>query len=306
MSMKRVEVPISFLLLVLASGCGAPPLPAPDSGAPPDAGTRECSVFEEGKSRACTCSGGAVGTQACLGGKYQPCKCSSSTDNGSGGGGGSATPGNQLMCKAGFYSGEFSGLYKPGVFGLGVIGSLAEFAVEGSSASGYPALSFTLLASESGGGTDEFGTYTVKDGCMIGSAKVRDTNSPFVGRINGELDCKTGAFKGTITGQYDLAGLQLLKYQFSGTATGQFQLAQASLTDGLWNVAEPNALLGEPAGGGGGTWSAIWERETPPAGQDPCSAALSGSDAGTAGGGTADAGTADAGAADAGRADAGP
>jgi len=210
------------------------------------------------------------------------------------------------MCKAGFYSGEFSGLYKPGVFGLGIISSPIEFKVEGSGAGGYPALSFTLLANQTGGGTDEFGTYTVKDGCMIGSAKVQNTNTPFIGRINGELDCKTGAFKGTITGQYDLEGLQLLKYDFSGTATSQFQLAQASLTDGLWNVAEPSALLGEPAGGGGGTWSAIWERESPPAGQDPCSAAFSGSDAGTAGPATADAGTADAGRADAGTADAGP
>lgn len=297
MSMKRDKVVISSLLLVLASsGCGAPQSPTIDSGAPPDAG-RECSVFEEGKSRECTCSGGAVGTQACLSGKYQPCKCSSSSsDSGSG----TTTPGQKLMCKAGFYSGEFSGLYKPGVFGLGIIGSLVEFKVEGSGAGDYPALSFTLLANQSGGGTDEFGTYSVKNGCMIGSAKVKDTNTPFIGRINGELDCKTGAFKGTITGQYDLEGLQLLKYDFSGTATSQFQFAQASLTDGLWNVVEPNALLGEPAGGGGGTWSAIWERETPPAGQDPCSAAFSGSDAGTAGAGAADAGTADAGRADAG------
>jgi len=288
----RVEVPILFLLFWFASGCGAPPSPTPDSGAPPDAG-RECSVFEEGSTRACTCSGGAVGTQACLNGKYQACKCTSS---GAGGGGGT-TPGHQLMCKAGFYSGEFSGLYRPGVFGLGIVGSPVSFKVEGAGAGGYPAFSFTLLASESGSssGIDEFGTYTVKDGCMIGSAKVDGTNSPFVGRISGGLDCDTGEFKGAITGQYDLVGIKLLKYSFAGTATSQFQVAQASLTDGLWNVLEPNSLFGQPAGGGGGTWSAIWVSDTPPAGQDPCSAAFAGSDAGTADAGTADAGTADAG-----------
>jgi hypothetical protein len=288
MNKRRVEVPVSSLTLAFASGlcslvlsatgCGAQQSQTSDSGTPSDAG-RECSVYDEGKPRACTCSSGAVGTQACLEGKYQPCKCSSSGGSGSG----STTP-SQGLCKAGFYSGEFSGLYKPGAFGLGIIEGPIEFNIEGSGAGGYPALSFTLL--ESAEGDIEFGTHTVKNGCMFGSAKVRDTNTPFVARIDGGLDCKTGAFNGTIAGQYDLVGLHLLKYDFSGSATGQFQLALASISDGLWNVAESNALLGQPAGGGGGTWSAVWESETAPAGKDPCSAALSGG---------ADAGTADAG-----------
>lgn len=180
----------------------------------------------------------------------------------------------QALCKAGFYSGEFTGKYKPGVFGLGVIEGPLEFDVQGASSNGYPALSFTLARYEEGGGIgDEFATYGVQDGCMVGSASVNGTDSPFVGRFDGTLDCKTGAFSGTITGRYDLVGLGLLSYDFTGPATGRFQLPQAQITGGVWNVKEPDALLGGAAGGGGGDWSAIWKSDAPPEGKDPCSSA---------------------------------
>jgi hypothetical protein len=303
MSMVRTGVPAVFLhlmlaivlysLLISATGCGAnSPAQKPDSGILLDAGMRECAVYDEGKPRACTCSSGAVGTQACLAGRYQPCKCETAV-----------SPSDQPLCKAGFYSGNFTGKYKPGVFGFGFIEGPLEFDLQGQGVGNYPALSFTLL--EEGKGDSEFSTYTVKDGCMIGSAAVKSTYSPFVGRIQGELNCKTGVFDGTISGRYDLVGLNLLKYDFSGTATAQFQLP-VHLVDGLWNVKEPDALLGTPSGGGGGTWSADWVSDTPPAGDDPCTSADMWSDAGTdAGGPEADDGGG-AEADDGGGADAGP
>ncbi len=310
MKEKRVEVSALFLTLVFASGlcslvlsatgCGAAQSQTSDSGILLDASVPECAVYDEGKSRSCTCSSGEAGTQACLAGKYQPCDCKTAV-----------SPSDQRLCKAGFYSGSFTGKYSPGVFGLGIFESPLEFDLQGQGSGAYPALSFTLLEKVEGGG--DWGTYTVKDGCMIGSAAVESTNSPFVGRIQGELDCETGKFSGTISGRYDLEGLNLLKYDFSGTATAQFQLP-VHLVDGLWNVQEPEALLGTPSGGGGGTWSADWVSDTPPAGEDPCSSADIWSDGGTDAGGTdagradaggADAGGADAGGADAGRADAG-
>jgi hypothetical protein len=289
-SLRSMLAFVLFSLLISATGCGAnsPAQKPPDSGILLDAGARECPIYDEGKPRSCTCSSGAAGTQACLGGKYQACKCDTV-----------APPSDQPLCKAGFYSGNFTGKYNPGVFGLGFIEGPFEFDLQGQGAGGYPALSYTLLEKVEGGG--DWVTYTVKDGCMIGSAAVGPTNNPFVGRIQGELNCKTGVFEGTISGRYDLLALNLLKYDFSGTATGQFRLPAHS--DGLWNVKEPDALLGTPSGGGGGTWSAEWVSDTPPAGDDPCSSADIWSDAGTADTGT-DAGTADAGW-DGGGADAG-
>ena len=266
MPRNRDRVPPSFLRLVLASGLYSLLLSAAGCGAPPttekpDSGTR------------------------------LPPDAGISNDPG--------TPSSgQILCKAGFYSGEFTGKYKPGVFGLGVIESPVEFDVQGASSNGYPALSFTLTKYEEGGGVgDEFATYGVHDGCMVGSANVKGTDSPFVGRIDGTLNCQTGAFSGTITGRYDLVGLGLLTYDFTGPTTGQFQLPQAQITGGLWNVKEPDALLGGAAGGGGGEWSAIWKSDAPPAGKDPCSSANlpdAGTNPGTADAGT-NPGTADAG-----------
>jgi hypothetical protein len=198
---------------------------------------------------------------------YQACKCAPQVVT------------VQTLCKAGFYSGQFTGKYKPGAFGFGVIGSFIEVDIMGAGANGYPALSFTLDAKQQGGG--EFSSFTVKNGCMVGSANAYGTNNPFVALITGDLDCKTGKFSGTLTGRYDLLGLGL-KFEFTGPLDSQFEAPQSRLKDGVWNVKEPPALDGTAAGGGGGTWSAIWESDAPPSGADPCSSSALASDAGTA------------------------
>lgn len=259
-----------------ATSSDEPPI-ATDAGTnvvPMDSGVmRECAIYDEGTTRACTCSAGVSGTQACLGGKYQNCTCAAPiVDAGSGGG---------SLCKAGFYSGEFTGKYKPGAFGFGIVGSFFEVDIMGVGNGGYPALSFTLEAEKSGSG--EFASFGVKNGCMVGNAKAYGTDNPFVARIDGELNCRTGQFMGTITGRYDLIKTGL-KFDFTGPLSSLFELPQARLKDGIWNVKEPPALDGTPAGGGGGTWSAIWESDAPPPGEDPCaSAGLPDGGAGTGG-----------------------
>ena len=268
------------MLSALAGACAAsgddPPVsPVSDSGssvaAMSDAGmqpalpTNTCTITDEGTTRPCPCTDGSQGSQACLGGSFQPCKC--------------AAPVNtvQQLCKAGYYTGEFSGKYKPGAFGFGIIGGFIEVDIMGSKAGNYPALSFTLEAKQEGGG--EFPTFSVKNGCMIGSANAYGTDNPIVALISGELDCRTGKFSGTITGRYDLLGFGL-KFNFTGPAEAQFENPQLRLKDGTWNVKEPPALDGTPAGGGGGTWSAIWEKAMAPSGQDPCAEAMLGTDGG--------------------------
>lgn len=252
---------------------------APDTGAPPGVAPNACAIVDQGTQRACACPDGTTGSQACLGGMYQPCKCMPQVVT------------VQQLCKAGFYSGQFTGKYKPGAFGFGIVGSFIEVDIMGAGANGYPALSFTLEAKQQGGG--EFTSFTVKNGCMIGSANAYGTNNPFVGLITGELDCKTGKFSGMITGRYDLLGFGL-KFEFTGPVDSQFENPQMRLKDGVWNVKEPPALDGTAAGGGGGTWSAIWESDMAPTGVDPCSSSSLAPDGGT----SSDAGTA--------KADAGP
>jgi len=257
----------------LVGGCAStedPPV-AVDSGTPLpgdagiDAAVRECAIYDEGTQRACSC-GATSGTQSCLGGAYTQCKCTTQIV---------APPGTDL-CKAGFYSGAFTGKYKPGAFGFGVVMSFFEVDIMGKGAGAFPALSFTLQKNETGAG--EFQTFGVKNGCMVGSATAYFTDNPFVARIDGDLDCKTGKFTGTITGRYDLVSSGL-KFDFTGPLSAQFTLPDNALNDGVWNVKEPPSLSGEPAGGGGGTWNAMWNADNPPAGEDPC-AALTDLDAG--------------------------
>lgn len=279
-------LPIVALCGALLSGCAdtaegtaAPLVDAGPVDASIDSTVAECTIFDEGAPRACTC-GAASGRQICFGGKYTACECITAPDSGSGGG---------ELCAAGYYTGEFTGKYKPGAFGLGIFGSFIEFDIAGVAAAGNPALSFTLEMS-SGGGGGEFETYTVKNGCMLGSAMAVGTNNPFVAKLEGELNCQTGRFEGTITGNYDFVQSSL-KFQFTGPLSAQFENPQKRLKDGIWNVKEPPALDGTPAGGGGGKWSAIYSSPTPPAGADPC-ASLVLPDGGA---GSADAGSADAG-----------
>jgi hypothetical protein len=238
-----------------------------DAAAPPT--MRECDIYNEGTTRACTC-GTMSGTQACINGVYQPCRCLTVSDAGASG---------PDLCKAGFYTGEFTGKYKPGAFGLGLFMSFFEVEIMGKSNGTYPALSFTLQEKKEGGG--EFYSSSVENGCMVGSASALGTDSPFVARINGSVNCKTGEFTGSITGTYDLVGAPL-PFDFTGPLSANFELPQARLNNGVWNVKEPASLSGEASGGGGGTWSAIWDKPAAPAGEDPCAKLDSKVDGGSA------------------------
>jgi hypothetical protein len=257
-------------LVVLTACSTKPDAERADSGdgveeAEVDAGARECA--DEGSTRACTCASGAAGRKTCSRGSYGTCEnclekrgdAGSKTDTSGG-----------VKCKAGYYVGEMNGDYMPGFAGFGITQSPFAVPFMAEELNGQPPLSLTLLENASGP-AGEFFSYTVNGGCMQGMAKSMGTDNPFIARLTGDLDCNTGAFTGMVEGHYTLLSLAGLEYQFKGPITAQFVVADARLSDGKWSIAEPAALDGQPAGSGGGTWSATFVSEAAPdAGTDPC------------------------------------
>lgn len=223
----------------------------------------ECT--RDGQTEACTC-GGEAGTRTCTGGTYGRCVCLEDEDD-------SAPRPSEPQCKAGYYVGNFSGKYRPGAFGFGIFPSGFEVDIAGGESffdNSLPPLAFSLTAEEFGVG--EFSSFTVGGGCMQGIATaVAITQSPFVAKLTGDLDCRTGEFTGVLEGYYTLIGIPGADFTFSGPLTAQFDLTEATLDDGAWSVEEPPALDGSPAGGGEGVWDAKWSAAKAPMREnDPC------------------------------------
>jgi hypothetical protein len=237
-----------------------------DDGPKKDGGVIECT--NEGKSSACKCASGKTGTHKCTDGKFSVCAC----------GGTGTTDGGKPMvankCKAGYYTGNFKGKYRPGAFGFGIFGSGFEVDIEGGKSffdDTLPPLAFSLSQELSGSG--EFQTFKVGGGCMQGLATaVVVTQSPFVAKLDGELNCSTGVFEGTLTGYYTLIGIPGADFSFKGPLTAEFNFEAATLDNGEWMVEEPPAANGDPAGGGEGTWDAMWTQDTAPmlSAKNPC------------------------------------
>jgi hypothetical protein len=280
----------SWVCASAACGTSVQPTPASDEGSADevDAGSPEC--LSEGATRACTCASGAQGRKSCKQGAYGACEnCVEPRSDA----GRKPTTGNAPLCRAGYYAGNLQGKYKPSFTGLGLGAGGIEVELVGQETAGRAPLSLTLEETSSAP-AGEFTSYTVGDGCIQGVARSGDTDNPFAARITGDLDCGTGKFAGLLEGYYTLLGLEGLDYTFKGEITGQFELARSELTDGVWTLAEPPALDGSPAGGGSGSWNAVWTAEHAPsatAAVDLCAKIVStaASDAGASAG--ADAGT---------------
>lgn len=271
---SSLVVPAGFLGLALfASACGDDSNGAVTSGsdmATPDddddSGAKECTA--EGQSKTCTCNSGGTGTKVCKNGKYSSCLCSGTKNDA-----GKNQPKPQ-QCKPGYYVGNFDGKYRPGIFGFGFLESGFEVDIAGGKSffdDSLAPLSFELSEEYKNPGS-EFSTFTVGGGCMQGLATaVAITQSPFVARLTGNLDCETGMFEGRLEGYYTLIGIPGADFSFSGPLTAQFNLANESLDDGAWSVEEPINASGKPAGGGNGTWNAMWNAEmAPKRDKNPC------------------------------------
>jgi hypothetical protein len=267
-SPRALLVACALTIALVAPACGssdtgASPSPTPDAGDDEagDGAVGECTGATT-KSCACSSDGTTRGTKKCQNGKFSACSnCTADVIK-------DAAVSNVDLCKAGYYSGEFSGTYKPGAFGFGLGMSLLEVPITGTPFMDIPALSFNLEQQATGVG--EFMTYTVGQGCMTGNAQAYGTDNPIVARVSGSLDCSTGIFTGTLTGHYKLLNFNELPFEFTGPLKAMFMLP-SSIKDGTWTVSEPPAADGEAAGGGMGTWSADWKSDDVPYSDvDPC------------------------------------
>ncbi len=224
---------------------------------------------KEGSRRDCRCDSSS-GQATCAGGSYGACECTADHETMQDAGAGAPRKPQPYapMCKPGYYTGGFTGMYSPGLVGLGILNAGIDVDVMGADDAGVPSLALTLEESSSGAG--EFVTYSVEGGCMSGLAEAGGTQTPFVARLTGDLDCSTGKFNGQLNGYYTFVGVPGFDFQFTGPFIGQFSPATTAL-DGTWMIMEPPALDGEPAGGGQGTWHAtLQSASAPDGGEDPC------------------------------------
>jgi len=141
-------------------------------------------------------------------------------------------------CKAGHYTGSFSGMYASGLTFVGV-----PIPVAGN-------MDLTLAESADG----EF--FTISGGKLSG---VADGLFPFSADVSGTLDCtKAALVDGKLSnGIYDL-GVQGVQ---GGTFEGPFPATYDKLTSsftGTWKVYEPKMTTPPPIYGGSGDWNTHW------------------------------------------------
>jgi len=219
-----------------------------------DTGGEEPSC-DDGPTRACTCDDGSQSLSYCNDslGEYSDCDCES-------GGGG-----QNLKCKAGYYTGTFKGKWRTGALDLGGGVVLSNADIEAKGTNGAPGLALTLVEmADNGGG--EFPTYEVKNGCVYGTASAFGADShPFVGTLTGTLDCETGAFSGIMDGKYDFFGAGVKTYFFSGPMVASFDETSLKLDQGGWRMKEKQAKpTDNPWAGGEGNWDAVWKSADSP------------------------------------------
>lgn len=166
-------------------------------------------------------------------------------------------------CKAGYYTGEFTGEYWPGI---GEIfpgsGSLIKVDIDGRP----DGLSFVLVKQGASA------LYRLERGCFVGTAAAFGLDKhPFIALVEGTLDCETGVLTAEMTGYYDLfASGDLSRFFFEGPFTGVYEADTDSLA-GEFKVSEQSSTSQNPPGGSG-TWSASYQGAQAPAQPSACEA----------------------------------
>lgn len=247
----------------------------------------ECTEDNLGDTMDCNC-GGKPGASKCLEDGWSKCECLPDRED--------PTPMGS-RCKAGYYTGSFTGMWRPGAFDLGGGFTLINVQIDAKMTEKGPGLALTLEAKEdlSGG---EFPQLEVKNGCVVGTATAIGglDSHPFVATLTGELDCQTGDFSGTMDGVYSLFDSgELSQWYFTGDfgkdapkvpLTGHFYSETEKIDDGTWDLREKQTKPEElPGAGGEGVWEAKWESDKGPPLPQACQDFING------GGNTGDAGT---------------
>lgn len=248
----RHVVALAGIAGVLVTGACSPTAGSdPDAAPQPPAATGACSP--ESLTQACSC-GLQSGRQTCLQGQWSACECASATlggvptSTGDAGGGsaplsfpgndrsditfswnGVAPPGNDGSCPPGTYEGNLEGVYysilNPTPIGL----PIANFDLPGQ-----PSGFHFELAPAAGGETIQ----KVK-GEVNGLA---DALFPFKAQVDGELNCRTATFTGTLhDGSYAILVDGLLPQKFEGVASAKYDKRTHTFINGSWDVAETTA-----------------------------------------------------------------
>lgn len=232
------------------------------------------------------CPGGLPGRQVCAAGRWQQCECSALVPLSQGAAGSAGidtgvvvpaedfsgnlrtdvtfpwkrTTPDMLACEAGHYEGSFAGLY------YSRLNWPAPFPVTGIDLPGQPGLQFDMKPAKPGETTLEV------DGKFDGLA---DLVFPFRGDFVGQLDCKTGKFKGKmLNGDYAIGPRDLIvlenpiHFAFEGPVSADYDKVTHTFVNGTWDAVEPEfggitavTLPRDPLRdgiGGSGVWSAGW------------------------------------------------
>jgi hypothetical protein len=284
-ALRSLASPALLTLLVVGPACSSdPPTLTPGNN---NLMSEDAGLCEEGATQECYCDT-TPGESECSGGSWGDCDCSGFQGDGDGDGDGDK-PNGSMNCKPGYYTGNFKGDWKPGIGDLGPI-QLIEVTITGSDKPEKPGLALTLEEGAAPDPNDEFPTYEVKNGCLVGTASSGPgQNHPFIATITGSLSCETGEFEGHVDGYYQLFGEffgGLSTWTFAGSMTGKFDLGTTSIEEGTWDLREKQNTM--PMGPGGkATWQAAWQAAEGPALPEECRKLLEEG----APGGTPDAGT---------------
>jgi hypothetical protein len=226
----------------------------------------ECTEDNQGDVMDCNC-GGMSGSSICVDGEWSKCECDEPMED--------TTP-TGMRCKAGYYTGSFHGMWRPGAFDLGSGITLINVDIDAKMTDKGPGLALTLEAKEDNSG-GEFATFEVKNGCVTGTATAIGgiDSHPFVATLTGELNCETGDFTGNMDGVYSLFDTGTLsQWYFTGDfgkdgpktpLTGHFYSDKEAIEDGTWDLREKQTKVDElPGAGGEGVWNAKWTSEESP------------------------------------------
>lgn len=143
-------------------------------------------------------------------------------------------------CKAGSYSGAFTGTY------LSPIAVVIPVPISGT-------VTHRLEASADG----EF--FEIRDGTVEGTADTPIGPVPFTADFTGRLDCDNARLDGAMlkNGQYTDPNLGTV-YDFEGPVEAQYDKIGHQFINGTWNVGEPTWSNPPPLYGGNGQWGSQW------------------------------------------------
>jgi hypothetical protein len=247
----RLHLFVGFALFAGNVGCSAAGASlSPGSNAAPT----PCA--QDNLTEPCTCGDGTSGRQVCASGAWQSCECAGglgiggpgAPSDGGGAVGSPATfPGNLRnditfswqstaapildgSCPPGRYEGNLEGVYystlNPTPIGLPITNLDPPGAPSGFHFDLEPAL---------GGETIQ----KVK-GEVDGLA---DALFPFKAQIEGELNCRTGVFTGTLfDGSYSILVDGLLPQKFDGVVSSKYDKRTHTFVNGSWDVRETTAV----------------------------------------------------------------